>query len=72
MDDNSVEKVCNIVYSRFPFLRGQRPSISKQGEGNFLFLFSSIGNSPDGKLIQQTIRVVASEGGKILKTSMSR
>lgn len=72
MDQSSIDKVCKTVYKRFPFLNGHRPCVSKQGEGNYLLLFSSFGNSPDGKLIQQTVRVVASEAGKIVKTSMSR
>lgn len=72
MDNNSIEKVCNIIYRRFPTFKDQRPRVTKRGEGNYLLLFSSCGKTPDGKIIQQIVRVVASEAGQIIKTSMSR
>jgi hypothetical protein len=48
------------------------PKVSKQGEDRYLLVFSKADKTPDGKTIQQTIRVVASDNGKILKTSMNR
>ena len=72
MDKKSVDKVCKNIYKRFPPLSGSRPKVSKQGEDRYLLVFSGSGKTPDGKTIQQTIRVVATDEGRIIKTSMSR
>ena len=72
MDKSVLDKVCAKVYQRFPHLHGKKPSVSRQAEGRFLLLFSGSSQTPDGKTIQQTLRVVASDEGHILKTSMSR
>ncbi len=72
MDKKSLEKVCNSIYQRFPPLKNKRPKVSSQGSGRYLLVFSSTGKTPDGKNVQQTVRVVATEDGRIVKTSMSR
>ncbi|MFN2305062.1 MAG: hypothetical protein ACK2TV_15130 [Anaerolineales bacterium] len=72
MDKSTLEKVCTKIYHRFPSMRGKKPSVSKQTEDRYLLLFSGSHQTPDGKTIQQTLRVVTSEDGRILKTSMSR
>lgn len=72
MDNSALEKVCRQIYKRFPPLKDKRPKVSKQAGDNYLLIFSGSGKSPDGRSIQQTIRVVANEDGKIIKTSMSR
>jgi hypothetical protein len=72
MEKKALDKVCNNIYRRFPPLKDKQPRVSKQGENHYLLIFSGSGESPDGKTIRQTIRVVATEDGKIVKTSMSR
>lgn len=72
MDKIALEKVCKSIYRRFPPLKDKRPNVSKQGEDRFLLVFCGSGETPNGKTIKQTVRVVANEDGKILKTSMSR
>jgi len=72
MDNSALEKVCKSIYRRFPPLKDKRPRVTRQGEDHYLIVFSGSGESPDGKIIQQTVRVVATEDGKIVKTSMSR
>jgi hypothetical protein len=72
MDKNGIEKVCKKIYQRFPPLKGVHPKVSKQSGDNYLLVFSSAGTTPDGKTIQNTVRVVASAEGRIIKTSMSR
>jgi hypothetical protein len=72
MDNSVLDKVCARVYQRFPYLNGKKPKVSRQAEGRYLLLFSGSSKTPDGKSIQQTLRVVASDEGRILKTSMSR
>ena len=72
MDKKALDKVCKQIYSRFPPLKNNRPKVSRQSDDRFLLIFSGSGKSPDGKEIKQTLRVVATNDGKILKTSMSR
>lgn len=72
MDKNVVDKICKNIYRRFPPMKNKRPKVSKQGENRYLLVFSGSGETPDGQTIQQTVRVVADEEGRIIKTSMSR
>ena len=72
MDKQAIDKVCRSIYRRFPPVKDKRPKVSGHGQGRYLLIFSGSGKSPDGKSIQQTVRVVATEDGRIIKTSMSR
>lgn len=72
MDKKSLDKVCSQVYRRFPPFKDKKPKVTQQSEDRYLLIFSGVGEGPDGKEIQQTVRVVASSEGRILKTSMSR
>jgi hypothetical protein len=72
MEKKAVEKVCKHIYRRFPNLENKHPKVSTHGKDRYLLVFSGSGKTPDGKIIQQTIRVVATEDGRIIKTSMSR
>ncbi len=72
MDKSALDKVCHQIYKRFPPLKDTKPKVSKQAGDNYLLVYSGSGKSPDGRSIQQTVRVVASGDGKIIKTSMSR
>lgn len=72
MDKNAVEKVCKQIYRRIPTFKDAVPKISRQGEGRYLLIYSHAKETADGKKIQQIIRVVASQDGRIIKTSMSR
>jgi hypothetical protein len=72
MEKKALQKVCDEVYQLYPPLRDLKPKVSKQGEDRYLLVFSKADKTPDGKTIQQIIRVVASDNGKILKTSMNR
>ena len=72
MDSQALDKVCKSIYRRFPNVKGSRPKVSTQGEDRYLLIFSAKGETPDGKTITQTLRVVADETGRVLKTSMSR
>ncbi len=72
MDKNALDKVCHQIYQRFPPVKNKRPKVSVQGNDRFLLIFSGSGKTPDGKTIAQTVRVVATADGRIIKTSMSR
>jgi len=72
MDKKSIDRVCKNIYRRFPALKNKRPKVSSHGENRYLLIFSGSGKTPDGKTITNTVRVVASEEGRIIKSSMSR
>lgn len=72
MQRTILDKVCQQVYRRYPDLKNKHPKVTSQGNERYLLVFSSAGKTPDGKTIQQNVRVVADEDGHILKTSTSR
>jgi len=72
MDKIIIDKVCQQVFRQFPMLKDSRPKVSKQSEDRHLFVFSTSGQSPDGRHISMNVRVVADDDGKIIKTSMSK
>lgn len=72
MEKNALDKVCCRIYKQFPPLNNKRPKVLKQNENRYLLIFSGSGKTPNGKTIQQTVRVVADQNGRILKTSMER
>lgn len=72
MDKKSIERVCKNIYRKYPMLNGKKPKVTLRGEDRYLLIFSGTGKTPDGKSITNTVRVVADENGRIVKTSMSR
>lgn len=72
MDRNTLNSVCEKVYRRFPIVANKKPKVTAQGNGRYLLIFSSSGKTPDGKTIQQSVRVVTTDDGRIIKSSMSR
>lgn len=72
MDKAVLEKLCKDIYKQFPIVKGQSPVVTKQANDRYLVIFSAAGQTPDGKTLQQKIRVIATEAGHIIKTSMSR
>ncbi len=72
MDKDAIDKVCKNVYQRFPAFKNRPPQVLKHGGNRYLLIFSGAGKTQDGRTISQKIRVVADEGGSIIKTSMSR
>jgi len=72
MEDKALNQICQSVYRKFPELKGARPSVKSQTTGNYLLIFSGKAKTEDGKTISRTVRVTASETGKIVKMSTSR
>ena len=72
MDKATKDKICKLIYKQYPVIQGKTPTVSKQGNNQYLLIFSASGKTPDGMTIEHKIRVVATEEGQILKTSMSR
>jgi len=72
MNKKSIDRVCKNIIRRFPALNKKRPKVTSHGENRYLLIFSGSGKTPDGKTITNTVRVVADEEGRIIKSSMSR
>lgn len=72
MDREFVTAICRQVYRRFPEMEGRAPKVKPQGESQVLLIFSAKVASASGHAIEKTVRVVASNTGKILKMSESR
>jgi hypothetical protein len=72
MDKSALDNACQKIYQKFPTLQNKRPKVLKQGESHYLLVFSSSGKTPDGKTLEQKVRVVTDLNGRIIKTSMSK
>lgn len=72
MEDKHIQQVCTSVYHQFPELRGARPSITNLPGDKYQLIFKGKAEAADGKQISRTVRVTASENGKILKLTTSR
>ena len=72
MERQTLEKICEKIYKRFPEVNNKKPGIKEQPNGQFLLIFQGKGTTPDGHTIPRTVRVVASPTGKIIKTTTSR
>lgn len=76
MDAKLVEAISSKVYQKFPELNGARPKVQvqdpSQASPNYLLIYHGSGTTADGRKIDRTVRVVASEKGKIIKMTTSR
>lgn len=72
MERELVTAICRQVYRRFPEMEGRSPKVKIQGESQVLLIFSTKVTSASGRTLEKTVRVVASDNGKILKMSESR
>lgn len=72
MNKQALDKVCKDVYQQFTTVDAVKPKVTRQGDNKYLLVFSGSGETPDGRTIKQNIRVVVTDDGRIIKTSMSR
>ncbi len=72
MDKSSLDALYRQVYTKYPEVSGKRPRPQKYGNDQYLLIFKSTANLPDGKKMERTIRVVASDSGRIQKMSSSK
>lgn len=72
MEDKALHQVCQAVYRQFPEVKGVKPSVKAQAGDNYQLIFKGSAKTEDGKSLSRTVRVTASESGKILKMSTSR
>jgi len=72
MEKNTLDRLCKQVYRQYPMVKGKTPYITKQGSDRYLLVYTAQSETPDGKSIQQKVRIVADESGMILKSTMSK
>ena len=72
MDAATKKKIEDQIHKKHPEVAGSRAKVSPRPNDQYLLVFTGKGKTPDGKTITHTIRVVANENGKILKTTSSR
>lgn len=72
MDSSALQQVIKTINNEYPKTRGCSPKVSQQADGRNLIVFSFCDMLPGSKSIQQNLRVVADDQGRILKKSSSR
>ncbi len=71
MDQKTVEIITQKIIKQFPTIKGIVPEVLNHGN-DYLLVFKTLNQTPDGKDLHQQIRVVATTDGEIIKVSMSR
>lgn len=71
MDQETVEIIKHKIVKQIPIIKGIDPEVSKHGN-DYLLVFKTINQTPDGLDLHQHVRVVATADGEIIKVSMSR
>ncbi len=72
MDDRTLSDVCRQIYRQHPNFQGKLPHIQSRGSEQFLLTFQTTADLPNGRKLPQTLRVVVTSKGKVLKVSTSR
>jgi hypothetical protein len=72
MNQQILNSICAQIYHRFPEIAGSMPKVHPRPGDEVLLVFSGSGRTADGHSMAQTVRVVASTSGKIIKVTSSR
>lgn len=72
MDQQTIEKICTKVSRRFPETQKKKPKVKPYADNLSLLIFDFKAATPDGNSIPRTVRVIADDGGKIIKITTSR
>lgn len=72
MERQLLSSICDQIYRKFPEVSGKQPKVSTQSDDQTLLIFSGSAMAADGRKITRTVRVVASNSGKIIKVTTSR
>jgi hypothetical protein len=76
-----IDRISRQIYRQFPEIKDARPVVQDQpgakttasgGSNRYLLTFKGRGQGPGGQTIVRIVRVVADDGGKVLKVSTSR
>ncbi len=77
MDPKLINKISKKVYSKFPELKGSKPTVKQSKtvssqKTNFVLTYNTISKDIRGNKIPRHVRIVADARGKIIKMSTSR
>ncbi len=80
LSPTQIDAIATQIYRQFPEVKDARPAVQNQAGAKavgaagdrFLLTFKAQALGPGGKSIARIVRVVADDGGKILKVSTSR
>ena len=75
MKNQVKSKISRQVSQSFPEMKGVNPSVKRQGNNGkeqYLLVYKGKAELPGGRSISRIVRVVADEGGSILRMSTSR
>jgi hypothetical protein len=71
MNQQQLANLCNQIYRRFPEVAGCRPRVQNRPGRQVLLIFRSSAQTSDGLAFPRTVRVVASQDGKIVTVTTS-
>ena len=79
MDAKSIENISQKIYTQFPEMEGDVPTVkvqatakSPEGFASYLLTYKANVQSGNGPTFSRTVRVMANDAGKILKVTTSR
>ena len=72
MKNEAKEKVCKEIYRIFPDMKGVKPKVKPYNSDQHLLIFNAKAKTSNGFSLPKTLRVVANQDGKIVKTTSSR
>ena len=72
MDLKVINKINNQVFNQYPYLKDTSPMIQKMPDGSTTLKYIGSTKTANGHAIPISVKVKASEEGKILQISSSR
>ena len=81
LSSSQIDTISRQIYRQFPEVRDARPMVQSQAGAKsartaspeqFVLTFRGSGQGASGRTINRIVRVVADQGGKVLKVSTSR
>ena len=76
MEDRAIKKVTRKVTRQFPEMKGAQPTVRRRsGSGNkkqFELTYKGKVEVPGGRTLRRVVRVVADEGGGVIRMSTSK
>ena len=72
MEPNVIKKINNKVFNQFPYLIDSIPKIQKMPDGSTVLKYIGSTTTANGHTIPISVKVKATQEGKILQISSSR
>ena len=72
MDLNVINKINNQVFNQFPYLKDTSPKIKYMPDGSTILKYIGSTKTANGHTIPVSVKVKATQEGKILQISSSR